>query len=160
MGTGEPYSSATGVPVTPVIIRASAGGKVGTGTITPTITNGVITAFVLTAGTSDGFVNGDQITFTDPTGTGFVLQAVFNAPPPNFYTALTTANWRVISWGAPPAPIAVLPSISTAAADAALLPFTLPNIAGYFFVKANSNSMTTFKVYVAEICQGIPALAQ
>jgi len=78
--------------VSPIIIK-SAAGVVGTGTVKPTIVNGVVTAVTMVAGTSNGFAVGDTITFPDPTGVGCVLTCN------NAIGTLTTAYWTVTSGG-------------------------------------------------------------
>jgi len=60
-------------------------------------------------------------------------------------------------------PLAVLPSSANAQggtplADLPLSPYQLANISGNFWIKAFTNSMDAFVVYVSEIYQGIPAL--
>jgi len=71
---------------------SSSAGVVGTGTVTPTILNGQVTGFTMSAGNSATFAVGDTITIPDPTGQGCLLTC-------NSGTTLTTANWSLTSGG-------------------------------------------------------------
>lgn len=83
-----------GVARTPTIIK-SAAGVVGTGTISLTVANGVVTGLVGVAGTSATFANGDTITVPDPTGQGVVLTNN------GVGATLATGNWAVTVGGTP-----------------------------------------------------------